>query len=465
MDFLSRRGFLHSSSLAAAAAVGLEPATAAVTAARSPNERPVFGWIGSGIRFHNLVPQVCAYGPLAAVCDVDAVQRGRGVQSARQQHRDRSYPIDIYDYEDYRAVLDRSDIDAIFISTPDHWHARVAVDAMQAGKDVYCEKPMTLTIAEGRWVADEVRRTGRVLQVGTQQRSDFDRRFAIAAALVREGRIGNTRRVTCSVGGCPVGFPIPECAPPKHLNWDLWLGPAPWTPYLASPEIVQTDGYGAGHPASRTHHYFRWWYEYSGGRLADWGAHHVDVAMWALGKDNAGAGAFTLEPLHVVHASPLDERGMPVHADRYHTACEFHVRVTFEDGVELDIIDDASALLGFDNGIMFQGDSGRHFVNRGKLTGRPVEELGENPLPEDALDRLYGRSVTATDHVGDFVDCVRSNAAPVSDAESHHRCLTVCHAANIALRLGRKVRFDPATETFDDALAQSFVERERRGSW
>ncbi|MEM1305616.1 MAG: Gfo/Idh/MocA family oxidoreductase, partial [Planctomycetota bacterium] len=377
----TRRSFLQASATSAAA-LGLTDfaATQAVAAdspkPRSKNEQVAFGFIGCGIRFHELVGGAAAHGPIAAVCDVDAVQRGRGLQSARLEHYERQHPLSIYDYEDYRHVLDRPDIDAVVIATPDHWHAKIAIEAMQAGKDVYCEKPLSLTIREGRQIADAVAHTGRVLQVGTQQRTEFGKRFATAAAMVRDGRGGEMKRVTCALGGSPPAGPIPKATPPKHLNWERWLGQAPLVDYIATDKIEQLNGYGAGHPYSRTHNYFRWFYEYSGGRLTDWGAHHIECAMWALGLSGADIGAYTIDPLSVDHPVDLDDRGMPLLDDRFNTATRFHVRVAFTGGVEIDIRDDA-ADLGFDNGIMFQGDAGRFFVNRGKLTGRPVEELAD----------------------------------------------------------------------------------------
>ncbi|TWT42908.1 Gfo/Idh/MocA family protein [Botrimarina hoheduenensis] len=432
-------------------------------AARSANERPVFGFIGSGIQFQTLIRSGCVFGPCAAVCDVDAVQRGRGVETARIEHYARDYPITIYNYEDHRAVLDRDDIDAVVIATPDHWHAKIATEAMDAGKDIYCEKPLTLTIDEGRRLADHVAKTGRVLQVGTMQRTEFGRSFATAAAMVRDGRIGTLKRVTCAIGGSPQPFPIPPAPTPKHLNWDRWLGPAPWTEYLATPQILKDRGYESGHPGSRTHAFFRWWYEYSGGKLTDWGAHHVDCAMWALDRGHADIGQYTLDPLRVEHPNPMDKDGMPVHTDRYNTATQFHTRVELEDGLVIDIVDSAVETLGFDNGIMFEGENGKFFVNRGKLTGKPVEDLQTNPLAADALDRLYGRTNVAPTHMGDFVDCLKTRQTPVSDAESHHRNLTVCHAANVALRLGRKLTFDPATERFvGDDQANRFLARTPR---
>lgn len=465
----SRRRFLQSSSAAllgvhSGALPALLCAAQSAEAApksNSPNEELVFGYVGTGIRYHNyLADSSLSFGRGAAVCDVDSIQVGRGVQRIVDHSLRNDRPINIATYEDYRHLLDRKDIDAVVIGTTDHWHTKIAIEAMQAGKDVYCEKPLTLTIREGQQILQAIKQTGRVLAVGSQQRTEFERRFAIAAAMVRDGRIGAPKRVTCALGTfetCPV---LPVVTPPKNLNWEMWLGQAPWTEYRKG-TLIHTKGWGAGFPRSRTHRYFRWWYEYSGGRLTDWGAHHVDIALWALDRAHANVGKMRIDPLHVEHPVPLDANGMPTQDDRFNTATAFHVRVTFEDGVELDIRDDAKDL-GFGNGVMFQGDAGKFFVNRGKLTGKPVEQLAQNPLPEDALLRLYGRKVAPT-HMGDFVECIKSRKTPASDAESHHRSISVCHVVNIALRLGRALTYDTKTEQFlDDPQANSMIEREQR---
>jgi len=462
----SRRDFLLSSAAATASAsvAGLSVsgvAAPAIAADPAPNEQMLFGYIGAGIRYHNLIGGACNFGPCAAIADVDGVQLGRGIQAARLKHQDHGYPIDMRAYEDYRRILDRPDINAVVIATPDHWHTKIAVEAIHAGKDVYCEKPLTLTIDDGKLIRQALKQHPRVFQVGTQQRTEMGRRFALAAAIAREGRVGTISRVTCALGGSDTSPPLPEAQPPKQLNWDKWLGPAPLVEYRESATIRDTRGYGAGHPLSRTHAYFRWWYEYSGGKLTDWGAHHVDAALWAMQKTDGPIGAVQLDPLVVEHPVPFDSAGMPTLDDRFNTATKFHVRCTFEDGLELDVRHDASDL-GFGNGVMFQGDAGRFFVNRGKLTGKAVDELKTKPLPEDALDKLYGRKI-ASSHMGDFVDCIKTRNTPVSDAESHHRALSICHAVNIALRLGRKVTFDTASEQFvDDPQANGFVKRAPR---
>ena len=454
---ISRRHFLASTS-----ALGLAPTLSpfAQAASVAPSEQVVTGYIGCGIRYHNFIGVGCGFGPAAALADVDYVQLGRAVQSAREQHLDRGYPISINHYADYRRVLDRDDIDAVVVATPDHWHTKITVEALHAGKHVYCEKPLTLTIAEGRQILDAIKATGRVVQVGTQQRTEFDKRFATAAAMARGGRVGALDRVTVAIGGSLTCPSLPVAPVPKELDWDRWLGPAPLTDYRASPTIVEQQGYGAGHPFSRTHNYFRWWYEYSGGKLTDWGAHHVDIAMWAINKSDGSMGPYTVEPLSVSHPVAFRD-GYPIQADRFNAATRFHVRVTFQDGLVLDVRDRADDL-GFDNGIMFEGERGRYFVNRGKLTGKPVEDLKTNSLPEDALRKLYGKK-PPQGHMADFVECMKSGGRPASDVASHHAHLSVCHAVNIAMRLGRKLTFDPRSERFvGDDQANTFVAREPR---
>lgn len=461
---ISRRGFV-SASAAAVAASQLKlsrHATQAVAAEAppAPIDQPVFGYIGCGIRFYELLDAGCRFGPAGALCDVDMIQLGRGLQSVADRHGARNYSVAVPVFEDYRSLLDRKDIDAVVIATPDHWHTKIAIDAMRAGKHVYCEKPMTLTIAEGSQILKVVKETGRTFQVGTQQRTEFEQLFVRAAAIVREGRLGKIKKITCALGGALSSPAIPLAQPPKWLNWDAWLGQCPQTPYRATVEAGEQHGYGAGFPFSRTHNYFRWWYEYSGGKLTDWGAHHVDIAMWALDRSDASIGPFEIDPLAVSHPVPF-KNGYPTQDDRFNTATTFHARVKFSDGVILDVRDEAEEL-GFGNGVMFEGEKGRIFVDRGRLTGKAVEDLASNPLPEDALQRLYGKT-PPTSHMGDFVDCMQNGGKTASDPESHHAHLTVCHAINIAFRLNRKLTFDPAAQTFlNDAEAASFVAREQR---
>jgi len=436
-------------------------ALAANDASSSPNEQPVVAFVGTGIRYHTALGRGATnFGPCAAICDVDLLQAGRALQVAVDQHRKFDRPIDIDVTQDYRHVLDRKEVDVVFIATPDHWHTKIAIEAMQAGKDVYCEKPLTLTIREGQQIIQVMQQTGRVMQVGTQQRTEFKKRFAQAAAMVRDGRVGKVQRVTAAIGGSRTCDSLPVHSAPRQLDWDMWLGQAPKVDYRAGDQI-DFQGWGAGFPLSRTHRYFRWWYEYSGGMITDWGAHHVDIALWALDKQHANVGPISIDPLEAEHPVPLVE-GYATQDDRFHTATKFKVRVLFEDGIELLVRNSAKDDLGFKNGVMFEGSKGKFLVNRGKLVGKPVELLKENPLPEDALTRLYGGKVP-TGHIDNFFECVKTRAKPVSDVESHHRVISICHAINIALRLGRKLTYDPQQETFvGDAQANTFIEREQR---
>jgi len=427
------------------------------------SQRPKLGVIGCGSRWgwqlaqggsYGVGPVFAEYGDYGAVCDVDRRRREAAAQLIKQwQGRE----VDLAT-EDYRELLARPDIDAILIFTPDHWHAKLAVEAMRAGKDVYCEKPLSLTIAEGRLLHDEAARTGRVVQVGTQQRSDL--RFLTAVALVQAGRIGQLQRVTCGLGGTPVSPAIPTAATPPELNWDRWLGPAPLAPYR---ELAGAEN--ETHAWSNNHYEFRWWYDYSGGKLTDWGAHHVDIAHWATSQ--TPRGPMEIIPEHVEHPVQFVD-GFPVDPDRYNTATRFLIRARRADGLELILRDDAR------NGILFEGSEGRLFVSRGTLEGRPVEELGSRPLPEGWLNELYGpgtppeqtERLDSVAHVRNFFEALAGRTRVVSDVASHHQALTICHLANIAARLGRSLRWDPEQESMvGDPQAEAFTRRPARAGY
>ncbi|MEM7454633.1 MAG: gfo/Idh/MocA family oxidoreductase, partial [Planctomycetota bacterium] len=331
----------------------------------------------------------------------------------------------------------------------------------------------TLTIREGQQILEAHEKYGGTLQVGTQQRTEFNGMFARAAAMIRENRVGDLDQLHICLGGSRVCDALPEIDPPKHLNWDRWLGQAPVVPYRSANDVVDTQGWGAGFPFSRTHRYYRWFYEYSGGKLTDWGAHHLDIALWGMNKLGRDIGEISIDPLEVVHPVEFDERGWPTADDRFNCASEFNVKCTFADGVVMNVRHRADDL-GFDNGIMVTGKDRRRFlVNRGKLVGSPVEELEQQPLADDAISSLFVDDPTTLDgfgsggfHMANFMDCIKTGRTPASDMESHHRMLNVCHAINVALRLGREVVYDPATETFgDDELANSFIEREQRAGY
>ncbi|MBW3541134.1 MAG: Gfo/Idh/MocA family oxidoreductase [Planctomycetes bacterium] len=449
----SRRDFLKTAAAAGAAVTtpfwfSLE--TARANAFQSPNERPVLGCIGTGSRWDAVGPNAMQFADCVAVCDVDrrhvekAADRVKAIQDAKGQAKEVALE------DDYRKVLERDDVDIVTIVTPDHWHTKIAIEAMQAGKDVYCEKPLTLTIEEGKQILKVLEETGRVFQVGTQQRSEYGLMFLKAVAIAHSGRLGDLKTLECGIGGAPDSGPIPKADPPAELDWEKWLGQAPLVDFRYKP--------GGEWGNSRCHYEFRWWYEYSGGKMTDWGAHHVDIAQWAIQQNGPGQGPTRIEPVLAEHPTPL-ENGVPTQDDRYNTATKFEVKVTFPGDVTVWIKSHAR------NGILMEGTKGRIFVGRGDLTGSPVEELEKNPLPEDALTKLYKgkKPVGGNAHMRNFLECVADRTQPVSDVLTHHRAMTTCHLANIAIRLGRPLEWDAEKEQIvGDKEAHLWQAREQR---
>jgi predicted dehydrogenase len=391
---------------------------------------------------------ISKFADIVALCDVDRKHAEAFAANEKLFGKGKPRP-EIY--EDYRKLLERKDIDVVTISTPDHWHSRIAIHAMLAGKDLYCQKPLTLTIDEGKKIIKVLDQTKRVFQVGTQQRSTTDL-FLTAVAMVQAGRIGKVQRVTCAIGSGSKGGPFKKTTPPPELNWDLWLGQTPKVDYI--PE--------------RCHRTFRSWFEYSGGKLTDWGAHHVDIAQWAIGMDHSGP--VTVEPVSATFASPL-QNGMPTVDDWYNTGVDFTIRCLFPNGVEMIVSNDLLPEQKDDesrkgnkgeNGILFEGEKGRFFVNRGKIVGKPVDALKDDPISPETLVKLR-KGKEADTHMGNFIRCVQDRSMPLSDVYTHHRAMTTCHLSNIAIRLGRKITWDPQAEQIvGDREAQSFQAREQR---
>jgi predicted dehydrogenase len=388
-------------------------------------ERLGVGCIGLRYQGSVIAHKAQMYGDIMAVCDVDRHVRDQAKAAFG------STPIA---FEDYRDLLARKDVDVVTIGTPDHWHTKMVIDACRAGKDVYCEKPLTLTVDEGKQLARVVKETGRIVQVGSWQRSD--ERFRLAVELVRAGRLGKLQQVEIVLGknGTSNTF-IPRVAP-GHLNWNLWQGQTMDVPYIEQ----------------RTHYTFRWWYEYSGGQMTDWGAHHVDIAQWAIDSlpvEIDGQARF-----------PNVENG-------YNVPIDFEVTYKYANDVIMTVKDTG------ENGILFTGDAGRIFVNRGKIAGAPVEQLASDPLPRetwnvygfDNLERpaRSGKLDAIINHMGNFFDCIQAKKSPVSDIESQHRSVSTCHLASISMRLGRKLRWNPDAEQFiGDAQADAMLSREQR---
>jgi predicted dehydrogenase len=421
----SRRTFLAGSVAAAAVPYfSSQPRTLAAET-QAANDRVALGLIGAGSISQANLQAARKWIDVVAIADVDAGRRDE------VNHKFAGGKAAVFD--DYRRVLARKDVDVIHVATPDHWHTKPVVEAMLAGKDVYCEKPLTLTIDEGKLIRRVQRETGRIVQVGTQQRSAFDL-FVKAMALVAEGRLGRINRVEARIGAPPTSPAIPAVPPPAGLDWDRWLGPAPVAEYR-----FMLDG---KQPKTNCHYEFRWWYEYSGGKLTDWGAHHVDIATWALALNGQSAGPLSISGT-AKHPVAFKD-GMPVEKDRYNTATEFHFTVEFPGGTQMVIRHDE------DNGVLIEGDKGRIFVSRGKLAGKPAEELAENPLPEDALAKVYKnlpmQENERSGHWANFLWCAKNRQEPISDVHSHMKMLNICHLAGISARLGRGLKWDDAAE-------------------
>ncbi|MFG0287500.1 MAG: Gfo/Idh/MocA family protein [Rhodopirellula sp. JB044] len=408
----------------------------------SKNDRISIGVIGAGGMASGNIKSAEKWLDVVAVADVDS----KRADSFNDKFSDGKAKV----YNDYRAMLDRDDIEVLHIATPDHWHTKPLIEAMLAGKDVYCEKPLTLTVDEGKLIRKVQKQTGRIVQVGTQQRSTLHL-FTKAMAIVNEGRLGRLRRVQAAIGGAPSSPSIPVAEVPANLDWDRWLGPAPKVDY----RYIKNGR----RPNTNCHYEFRWWYEYSGGKLTDWGAHHVDICNWALKLNGQTEGPTSLGGT-ATHPVEFKD-GVAQQNDRYNTATAFNFTVKYPGGTEMIIRNDT------DNGVLLEGDKGRIFVNRGKLVGKPVDDLKENPLPEDALSKVYkglpmdlnGRS----QHWANFLHCHREGLEPISDVHSHMQMLNLCHLAGICARTGRDLTWDDASEQIvGDEQANSMLARPYR---
>lgn len=435
---VNRRRFLKSTAAATAATYFVSGMPLLAQEEELKKDKTPIGLIGAGGMGTGNMRSARDYVNVVAISDVDSGRRER----ANQQLAGGKASL----HHDYREILDNKDIGVVHIATPDHWHTKPLVEALLAGKDVYCEKPLTLTIAEGELIRKVQKETGRVVQVGTQQRSQFNL-FTKAIAIVAEGRLGRIRKVQAAIGGAPSSPSIPVADVPKELDWDRWLGPTPLVDYRRNGRNTNC------------HYEFRWWYEYSGGKLTDWGAHHIDICKWALEVNGQNDDILSIGGTATHPVSFQD--GMPVERDRYNTATAFNLTAQLPGGTELIIRHDT------DNGALIEGEKGRIFVNRGKLVGAPVDELKENPLPEDAIQKVYkGNPLIAAErkgHWANFLYCVRERKEPISDVHSHMRALNVAHLAGIAARLGRSIKWDQATQQIpDDALANSMLAREYR---
>jgi predicted dehydrogenase len=330
-------------------------------------------------------------------------------------------------FKDYRELISQGNVDAVLVITPDHWHALPAIAAAKAKKDVYCEKPLSLTIAEGRAMAKAARENNIVFQTGSQQRSELGK-FRLACELVRNGRIGKLKKVETRIGNPDKGGPFKIEEPPEGLDWDFWLGQTSKVPFIKE----------------RCHYQFRWWYAYSGGKMTDWGAHHNDVAQWALDMDNGGPVKVTA----LKGASPNIENGYDCHRD---------FEVVYEYANEVPV----HCMSAGENGVHFEGESGWIFVSREKL------RASDPKIIEEPLSGSDVRLRASNSHMGDWLNCIKTRERCCADVEIGHRSATVCHLGNIALRfaMGKLLHWDPAAEKFQESEINQHVGREMRPPW
>ncbi|MFZ2146164.1 MAG: Gfo/Idh/MocA family oxidoreductase [Sedimentisphaerales bacterium] len=424
---INRRQFLRKTAAASAAAAGFPYLVASSalgkTGAVAPSNRIVMGAIGVGGQGTRHVgggiwvqgggflskPQV----QFVAVCDVNA----NNLNNARNIVNKHYGNNDCAGYNDFRELVSRQDIDAVLVATPDHWHVLTSIAAVKAGMDVYCEKPLSLTIRQARELSNTVKRYGRIFQTGTQQRSW--REFRFACELVRNGYIGHVKSITVNVGGPPLWeCDAPAEPQPQWLDWNMWLGPAPWRPYTSK---IAPGGWMA-------------YRDYSGGEMTNWGAHMFDTAQWAMGMDESG-------PVEII---PPDGKDYKVLTYKYANGT-----IMTRDKISKEV-----------PGVLFTGTEGKIEVSREHLITEP-ESLVRQKLGPDEI-HLY----ESKNHPDNFLQCIRTRERPASDAEVGCRSVTVCHLGNIAYWLKRPLRWDPKRERFlNDPEADKMKARPMRAPW
>ncbi len=437
---VSRRRFLK----AAAAASSLplwyleETSSQAATRPLSPNDRPGIGLIGCGGQGRGDCHAAKNFGDVIAVADVDARHAEEAKAEFKAEHK----------FSDFRKLLERDDIHIIINGTPDHWHTLINVGAARAGKDIYSEKPLTLTVAEGKTLVKEIRRHQRILQVGSQQRSD--RRFRLACELVRNDRIGKLQHMIVGLPTGPREGPFKSIPIPEGFDWDFYLGQTPQREYVG---VERTKDGQTAYESRCAHWNFRWWYQFSGGQMTDWGAHHNDIAQWGNGTERSG-------PVEIDGKSLID-----MIPGGYDAAAKYRIECKYANGVTMTILDESTlherGVVGegkkTPNGVQFLGSEGWIFVSRGEIRASN-SDLIEEPLPSSAV-RLY----KSDNHMGDFFECVRSRKDPICDVEIGHRSISVAHLGVISVRLGRALKWNPEKEEFvGDAEASQWLERPMR---
>ncbi len=423
----------------------------------SVNDTIRVGVIGTGVRGKYLIGNLPEEARVTAICDC-AESRMAGTlepqgqfRSVLQQFRDTD-ARSCTRYQDYRRMLDDEQLDAVIIATPDHHHAQAGLLALDAGLDVYLEKPLTVTIREGRMLADKVKETGRILQVGSQQRTMKINQFA--CEFIRNGGLGKISKVELPNYPGPIGHPqFPEEAVPKGFDWDLFLGPAPMRPH--NRKLWVKDEFKVGDLVWRGWDLFR---DYSGHIMTNWGAHSIDMMQYALGRDDSGPVAIeAVEPESVTAVYRDWTRKTPApegHDDRRF----WPVRMQYADGVEV-------SFLGPNSAIRFYGEGGVMKVRRNNFEIDRPDLITDRPDAAVA-EKWKGNGHVAQPHLQNWLDCIRTRGVPNAPVEVGHRTVSICHPANIARELNRRLEWNPETEQLVNIReANELLDRQRRKSF
>lgn len=423
----SRRSFLKET-IFGGAILGLSARShRSIFAQVPPSERVRVGMIGVGNQGGPKNNMKYFLKNIVAMCDLDKNYLAEAAAFLQKEANASAVMTD-----DYRRLLDSKDIDAVVVTVPDQWHATMTIEACRAGKDVYCEKPLTLVIGEGKPMIDAARKNSRVVQTGTMQRSGVE--FKLAVELLQKGIVGKVRAVNVTLPSpnwiARAGKPVPDSAPPEGFDYNRWLGPAPFRPYNKN----------------HVHYLFRFYWDYSGGQQTNFGAHHLDIAQWGLGMDESG-------PTSVEGSAVFNPDGW------YETPDTTDIKYTYANGIVMTCkqkLDTKNP----DQGTEFIGEKGSLFVYRGGIITNPPELLKGVEIPKIV------NSQANISHVTNFLDCVKSRKTPAADISIGHHSATVCHLGNIAVRTKKKIVWDPKTETIvGDPEASKWLMKEYRSPW
>jgi len=424
---MKRRVFIQKSA-ATASVFSIVPSHVMGFNTTSPNNKIQLGFIGVGKQGRGLMTNFVNYdaSAIVAVSDVDRDKMSLFTETFNKAlAKKNKAPQKLNEITSYRALLERKDIDAVVIASPDHWHAQMAVDAAKAGKDIYCEKPLSSSVAEGRAMVDAARKYQRVFQTGSMQRS-WDR-FRHAVELIRNGYIGEIKEIKVAIGAPYKSCDLPTEQAPSNIDWDAWIGPAPYRGYhrdLACP--IGDKRWGV----------WRDYFPFGGGMVTDWGAHMFDIVQWALDLDHSG-------PVHFKPPSKPAEKGLVY---------------TYENGITVTHTKWGEG----NNEIQFIGTEGRLEVSRGYLKTFPDESLAEKPIEKSNPVRVYH----SENHHEDWLKAIKKRTRPICDVEIGHRTASVCNVANIAYALQRPLEWNPVREQFvDDPGANLMLDRAYRAPW